>query len=83
MKRIIDEQAAERMNITGNNIRSARQKAKLTQEQLSARLETKAIYICRGSLSRIENGARIVTDIELKAIAEELNLPVQELFEEK
>lgn len=81
MKRIKDEQAQERMNITGDNIRQARQKAGLTQAQLSARLETMAVYICRGSLSRIENGSRIVTDLELKAIADALRLPVESLFQ--
>ena len=82
MKRIIDEHAQERMNITGKNIRIARRKAGLTQQQLSIRLETNAIYICRGSLSRIENGSRVVTDIELKAIADALHLPIASFFEE-
>ena len=82
MKRIKDEQAQERMNITGAGIRRARQQAGLTQTQLSARMETMAVYICRGSLSRIENGSRIVTDIELKAIADALRLPVESLFQE-
>ena len=81
MKRIIDEQAQERMNITGRNIRLAREKAKLTQKELSIRLETMAIYICRGSLSRIENGSRVVTDIELQAIAEALGVTIESLFD--
>lgn len=81
MKRIIDEQAQERMNITGRNIRLAREKAKLTQKELSIRLETMAIYVCRGSLSRIENGSRVVTDIELQAIAEALGVTIESLFD--
>lgn len=81
MKRIIDEQAQERMNITGRNIRLAREKAKLTQKELSIRLETMAIYICRGSLSRIENGSRVVTDIEIQAIAEALGVTIESLFD--
>lgn len=81
MKRIIDAQAQERMNITGLNIRKARRKAKLTQKDVTARLETMAIYICRGSLSRIENGSRVVTDIELQAIAQVLNVSIEDLFE--
>ena len=81
MKRIIDVHAQERMNITGRNIRLAREKAKLTQKELSIRLETMAIYVCRGSLSRIENGSRVVTDIELQAIAEVLGVSIESLFD--
>ena len=40
-----------------------------------------AIYVYRGSISRIENGSRIVSDIELKGIAEVLKVPIEELFE--
>ena len=69
------------MNVTGRNIRLARERARLTQKELSIKLETMAVYVCRGSISRIESGARIVTDIELQAIAEILNVPVQALFE--
>ena len=81
MKRIVDAQMQERMNITGQNIRKAREKAKLTQKELSIKLETMAIYVCRGSLSRIENGSRIVTDIELQAIADALHVSMNSLFD--
>lgn len=80
MKRIVDSEAQSGLNITGKAIRRARIKAKLSQKELSIRLETMAIYICRGSVSRIENGSRIVTDIELKAICDVLRIPVQQLF---
>ena len=81
MKRIVDEQMQERMNITGQNIRKAREKARLTQKELSIKLETMAVYVCRGSLSRIENGSRIVTDIELQAIADALHVSIHSLFD--
>ena len=42
-----------------------------------------AIYVCRGSVSRIESGERIVTDIELHAIAEILNVSIESLFPTK
>lgn len=67
-------------NITGEFIRRARVKAGLTQQELSAKLELVPIYICRGSVSRIENGTRAVTDIELDAIAKVLNVSLDELF---
>ncbi len=81
MKRIIDESMRERMNVTGSNIRKAREQVKMTQEELSAKLETRAIYVCRGSISRIENGSRVITDIELLAIADALGVPVKQLFD--
>ena len=77
MKRIID---SENLNITGNRIKEARIKAGLSQKQLSERLELLAVYTCRGSVSRIENGRRAVTDIELDAISRVLNVSLDYLF---
>jgi len=80
VKRIKNEAASTLMNITGQNIRNKRLAAHLSQKQLSEKLETMAIYICRGSVSRIESGERIVTDIELQAIAEVLHVSIEALF---
>lgn len=70
-------------NIIGDNVRKYRLKRRLSQNQLSIRLETCAIYICRGSISRIEKHRRRVTDFELKAIAEILHVTVADMFEER
>ena len=83
MKRIKDSEGSMAMNITGRNIRAARLAAKLTQKQLSEKLETLAVYVCRGSVSRIESGERIVTDLELQAIAHILHVRIEALFPEK
>lgn len=83
MKRITDSRLTPLLNITGEGIRRAREEAGYTQKQLSIKLETKAVYICRGSLSRVEHGSRIVTDLELQAISEVLNVPMERLFPEK
>ena len=48
---------------------------------LSTKLETLAIYICRGSISRIEDKQRTVTDIELYGLAEILGVSIESLFE--
>ena len=69
-------------NIIGDNVRKYRLKRRLSQNQLSISLETYAIYICRGSISRIEKHRRRVTDFELKAIAEVLRVTVEDMFEE-
>lgn len=44
-------------------------------------LETEAVYICRGSISRIEDQSRTVTDIELAGFAKVFRVPISELFE--
>ena len=50
------------------------------QKQLSEKLETLAIYICRGSVSRIEDGSRTVTDIELYGLSLVLGVSIEALF---
>lgn len=77
MARIID---GNQNNITGERIKEARMKAGLSQKDLSEKLETEAVYVCRGSLSRIENGERTVTDIEVDAISKVLNVSLDFLF---
>lgn len=77
MKRIID---SEKTNITGKRIKSARIKAGLSQQKLSDKLELSAVYVCRGSVSRIENGERAVTDIEIDAISKVLGVSLDYLF---
>lgn len=86
-KRYGDRNVAQKLeqklqNIIGHNVRKYRLKRRLSQNQLSIRLETYAIYICRGSISRIEKHKRRVTDFELKAIAEILCVTVEDMFEE-
>lgn len=71
---------SQNTNITGQRIKEARLKAGLTQRELSIRLELTAVYICRGSLSRIETGERTVTDIELDALSKVLNVSLDYLF---
>lgn len=77
MKRILDN---EKQNIIGVNIKKARLKYGLTQKQMSEKLELLAVYTCRGSVSRIENGRRAITDIEIDAISKVLNVSLDYLF---
>ena len=53
------------------------------QQQLSDKLKTLAIYICRDSISRIEDGSRTVTDIELFGLSQVLATPVENFFPQK
>ena len=77
MARIIDGKA---QNMVGDKVRKLRTEQKLSQQMLSDRLETLAIYICRGSISRIEDKQRTVTDIELYGLAKVLGVSIEELF---
>ena len=78
MARIIDR---DKCNIVGNKVRYYRKQRKYSQQMLSNKLETMAIYICRGSISRIEDGSRTVTDIELFGLAQALNVSIDNLFD--
>ncbi len=79
MARIID---GERKNMVGNKVREFRIARKMSQQRLSDKLETVAVYICRGSVSRIEDGTRTVSDIELYGLSKILGVPVSDFFEE-
>lgn len=71
------------MNMVGGNVRKFRLAKNMSQQMLSNKLEMMAIYICRGSISRIEDKQRTVTDIELYGIAKILGVTVADLYEEK
>lgn len=79
MARIIDGKA---QNMVGDKVRKLRIERKLSQQMLSDRLETLAIYICRGSISRIEDKQRTVTDIELYGLSKVLGVSIEDLFED-
>ena len=78
MARIID---GEKMNMIGGNVRRLRKARKMSQQTLSNKLELMGIYVCRGSISRIEDQSRTVTDIELYGIAAILQIPIEDLFD--
>ena len=77
MARIIDGNA---MNMVGKRIRELRVAKGLSQQALSEKLETLAIYVCRGSVSRVEDQLRTVTDIELYGFAKVLEVDISDLF---
>lgn len=78
MGRIID---GNKMNMVGKRVRQFRTEKKMSQRELSIKLETVAVYICRGSISRIEDQTRTVSDIELYGLSKVLNKPIDSFFE--
>ena len=79
MARIID---GNDMNLIGDNVKKLRKERNMSQQSLSNKLELLGVYVCRGSVSRIEDKQRTVTDIELFAIAKVLSVTVGELIGE-
>lgn len=79
MARIID---GEQMNIVGKQVRKFRKEQKMSQQLLANKLETVAVYICHGSICRIEEQTRTVSDIELWGLSQVLGKPIQSFFEE-
>ncbi len=77
MKIVLD---SEDRNIIGYQIKSARLSCKMTQKELSAKLETLAVYIDRASISKLEQKKRIVTDVEVLALSKILNVSIPWLF---
>ncbi len=79
MARIID---TEKKNLIGENLKKLRIRRKMSQQALSNKLELYGVYVCRGSISRIEDFSRTVTDIELFAIADVLAVDIHELLKQ-
>ena len=77
MARIID---SEKKNMIGANVKRLRTERGWSQQTLSARLELQGVYVCRGSVSRIEDYSRTVTDIELFAIASDFSVDPLSLY---
>jgi transcriptional regulator with XRE-family HTH domain len=68
----------EKRNLIGARIRIARNKStpKITQQELSARLQIQGVMIGDSTIGKIENHTSAVTDIQLVAIAKALNVSV-------
>lgn len=67
-------------NISGDRIREARQRKRLSQADLAAQMQVEGIIIERDSISRIEIGTRFVPDYELPVFSKVLNVSVDWLL---
>ena len=68
-------------NCCGDRVREARQKLRLSQSDLAARLQIAGVIIERDSISRMEIGTRFVADYEVAALARALKVSVEWLLE--
>jgi transcriptional regulator with XRE-family HTH domain len=67
--------------VIGNNIRRLREKADITQEQLSARLQVNGCDITRSALAKIEVGQRHLYPDEVILLKKLLNVSYDDIFE--
>ena len=67
----------------GKQIPNAREKSKLTQEQVAAKLQVNGCDITRSALAKIEVEQRHVYPDEIKLLKEILNVSYNDLFEIK
>jgi transcriptional regulator with XRE-family HTH domain len=66
----------EKKNIVGARVRQARKAVKppVSQRDLVARLQLQSMNIDQSALSKIENGQRPVTDLEVLALSRALKV---------
>ena len=67
----------------GNNIRKLREKAKLTQEQVAAKLQICGCDITRSAVAKIEVGQRHLYPDEIILLKKILSATYDEIFEIK
>ena len=67
----------------GNNIRILREKANMTQEVLSAKLQLLGCDITRSAVAKIEVGQRHLYPDEIILIKKILNVRYEDIFDKK
>lgn len=66
--------------LVGRQICAVREKKGLTQEQLSARLQTCGCDVTRSALAKMEVGQRHIYAVELRALRKILDVPYETLL---
>ena len=74
------EQELGTRNIIGARVEVIRKSMGMKQKQLLARLQIRGIDMNASGLSKLEGQIRMVTDFELKALSEILDVSVDELL---
>lgn len=67
-------------NVIGPLLRAHRAKAGLTQKELAELCQRKGLGMTRGTLAKIESGARFVKACELFIIAKALKVPLDRFY---
>lgn len=77
------EQALGKRNIVGKKVEEKRKKMGLKQKEFLAQLQINGIDMSASALSKVEGQHRIVTDKELSAIADVLDISTDSLLGRK
>ena len=67
-------------NICGRTIERIRKEKGMKQFELAAKMQLLGVDINCSSLSKIEGQSRLITDIELLAVSQALNVEIKELY---
>ena len=67
--------------MVGNNIRRLKEKKKITQEQLAAKLQINGCDVTRSALAKIEVGQRHLYPDEIILLRELLGVTYDEIFD--
>ena len=67
-------------NLCGGKVSQARKELGISQRELADRLQLIGLDVDKNAIQRIEAGKRFVTDIELVALAQVLQLSVDSLL---
>ena len=70
-------------NLIGQRVVALRKEKRINQKELLARLQTRGIEIGQSGLSELEGQKRKVSDRELLALAESLDVSVNDLLKAK
>ena len=70
-------------NICGKNIADFRKELNISQRALADKMQLFGVDMDKNAIQRIECGKRFVTDIELVAFAEVLNVSVMDLLKQE
>jgi transcriptional regulator with XRE-family HTH domain len=68
------------LNVIGPQVRQLREQKGWNQTQLTVKLQLADWDTSQGSLSRLENGERRITDLELFVLADVLKVKLEDLF---
>lgn len=70
----------DRKNVIGPQVKSLRQKNKLTQKALAEKLQLEGYEFSALTILRIESGTRFAADYEVKALADVFGVKTDDLF---
>ena len=68
-------------NASGRKIKELREAARLSQEQLAAKVQLVGLNLNQKAISRIETGDRVVPDFELLFFSEVFDVSVETLLD--